>query len=316
MKILLLPLLGVVLFCEPTKASNWYDSVLVRADNGYVTYYDSISPLRKAPDVIIEWCKKICPDNLMGRNQIFETSYNDVTLYSIRYSGIGFEEYYILAYDSLSNSLSSSPFVINGKWSANNESGFDIPILRGEMMEIRENDILFRERVHNGTSYNAVLLYCLSCNDSLDFKIKYCIEECSLCTTPEMSIDEYYIIEREVTPELQVVSIGDVCFVGVPGELCNEYGLEIKWHSPFRKAFIAYVSTAYLHYICQTNLVVSGGYEGDCQVFSTRDSVKFLQTAADAMFALRDEVFPEDASHEDPYPDYIDRPLVDIPKNR
>ena len=204
MKILLLPLLGVVLFCEPTKASNWYDSVLVRADNGYVTYYDSISPLRKSPDVIIEWCKKICPDNLMGRNQIFETSYNDVTLYSIRYSGIGFEEYYILAYDSLSNSLSSSPFVINGKWSANNESGFDTPILRGEMMEIRENDILFRERVHNGTSYNAVLLYCLSCNDSLDFKIKYCIEECSLCTTPEMSIDEYYIIEREVTPELQV----------------------------------------------------------------------------------------------------------------
>ena len=44
--------------------------------------------------------------------------------------------------------------------------------------------------------------------------------------------------------------------------------------------------------------------------------MKFLQTAADAMFALRDEVFPEDASHDDPYPDYIDRPLVDIPKNR
>ena len=125
-----------------------------------------------------------------------------------------------------------------------------------------------------------------------------------------------YQVSDTVSPELQVVSIGDVCFVGVPGELCNEFGLEIKWHSPFRKAFIAYVSTAYLHYICQTNFVVSGGYEGDCQVFSTRDSVKFLQTAADAMFALRDEVFPEDASHDDPYPDYIDRPLVDIPKNR
>ena len=76
-----------------------------------------------------------------------------------------------------------------------------------------------------------------------------------------------------VRMELQAVAIGDVCFVGVPGELCNEYGLEIKWHSPFRKAFIAYVSTAYLHYICQTNFVVSGGYEGDCQIFTTRDSV-------------------------------------------
>ena len=119
-----------------------------------------------------------------------------------------------------------------------------------------------------------------------------------------------------VDMELQVVGIGDVCFVGVPGELCNEYGLEIKWQSPFRKAFIAYCSTAYLWYICQTNLVVSGGYEGDCQIFTTRDSVRFLQTAADAMFDLRDSLFPEDAAKEEPYPDFVIRPLIDIPKNR
>ncbi len=116
--------------------------------------------------------------------------------------------------------------------------------------------------------------------------------------------------------ELQAVGIGDVCFVGVPGELCNEYGLEVKWHSPFRKAFIAYCSTAYLWYICQTNLVVAGGYEGDCQIFTTRDSVRFLQTAADAMFALRDEIFPDDAAKDEPYPDFVVRPLIDIPKNR
>ena len=116
--------------------------------------------------------------------------------------------------------------------------------------------------------------------------------------------------------ELQAVAIGDVCFVGVPGELCNEYGLEIKWHSPFRKAFVAYCSTAYLWYICQTNLVVAGGYEGDSQVFTTRDSVRFLQTAADAMFDLRDSLFPEDAAKDEPYPDFVIRPLVDIPKNR
>ena len=119
-----------------------------------------------------------------------------------------------------------------------------------------------------------------------------------------------------VDMELQVIGIGDVCFVGVPGELCNEYGLEIKWQSPFRKAFIAYCSTAYLWYICQTNLVVAGGYEGDCQIFTTRDSVRFLQTAADAMFDLRDSLFPEDAAKDEPFPDFVIRPLVDIPKNR
>ena len=122
--------------------------------------------------------------------------------------------------------------------------------------------------------------------------------------------------KAEQTFDVQCLAIGDVCFVGVPGELCNEFGLEIKWHSPFRKAFVAYVSTGYLYYICQTNLVIAGGYEGDCQIFSTRDGVRMLQTAADAMFDLRDRLFPEDAAKDEPYPDFVIRPLVDIPRNR
>ena len=63
-------------------------------------------------------------------------------------------------------------------------------------------------------------------------------------------------------------------------------------------------------------LVVAGGYEGDSQVFTTRDSVRFLQTAADAMFDLRDSLFPKDVAKDEPYPDFVIRPLVDIPKNR
>ena len=266
MKIILLHIIGMVLFHEPMKASNWYDSVLVRADNGYVTYYDTISPLQKAPDVIIEWCKKICPNNLMGRNQIFEMSYNDITLYSIRYSGIGFEEYYILAYDSRSNSLSNSPFVINGKWSADNELGFDTPILRGKMMEIRENDILFRERVHNGTSYNAVLLYCLSYNDSLDFKIKYCIEEYSLCTTPEMSMDEYFIIEREVTPGLLVN-----CFI----EFDNNGRQAIGSYSLSEEGVISNIKVTDLEQYQW--IVTTSGI--DAQLFSKKGSSYYFNTS-------------------------------------
>ena len=133
--------------------------------------------------------------------------------------------------------------------------------------------------------------------------------KCRGCLTPEHDAGD------TVDLELQAVAIGDVCFVGVPGELCNEYGLEIKWHSPFRKAFVAYCATAYLWYIGQTNLVVAGGYEGDCQIFTTRDSVRFLQTAVGAMSDLRDSLFPEDAAKDEPYPDFVVRPLVDIPKN-
>ena len=41
---------------------------------------------------------------------------------------------------------------------------------------------------------------------------------------------------QTVDLELQLMSIGDICFVGVPGELLAELGLEIKWHTPFKRA--------------------------------------------------------------------------------
>lgn len=61
--------------------------------------------------------------------------------------------------------------------------------------------------------------------------------------------------------EFQLLRLGDICFVGVPGELLVEPGLQIKWNSPFRKTFILYNSTAYLSYIPPANAYVSGGYE-------------------------------------------------------
>ena len=33
------------------------------------------------------------------------------------------------------------------------------------------------------------------------------------------------------------------------------------------------------------------------------------------MFDLRDSLFPEDAAKDEPFPDFVVRPLVDIPKN-
>ncbi len=129
-------------------------------------------------------------------------------------------------------------------------------------------------------------------------------------------LPEEYNASDTVTLEIQCVSIGDVCFVGVPGELCAELGQEIKWHSPFRRTLLAYCSTAYFGYICPANFIVSGGYEGDCHFFSARDSITLLKTAVDAMFELRDSVFPDDAKREEPYPDFLNPPLINIPANR
>ena len=125
---------------------------------------------------------------------------------------------------------------------------------------------------------------------------------------------DYYEGKDVIDLEMQVVAIGDICFVGVPGELCNELGQEIKWHSPFRRAFIAYNATGYLDYIGHANMLVSGGYEGNCQLFTSRCGLMLLNGAADAMFALRDELYPPEEGEI--YPDCVSNALVNIPANR
>lgn len=119
--------------------------------------------------------------------------------------------------------------------------------------------------------------------------------------------------EDKLTLEMQTVAIGDVAFVGVPGETVNELGLEIKWHSPFRRTFIAYCATGYYGYISPANFVAAGGYEGRFQRFASRDSLTLVKTAADALFAVRERLFPNSSVDGEIYPDCVDLPLVALP---
>lgn len=112
--------------------------------------------------------------------------------------------------------------------------------------------------------------------------------------------------------EIQALAIGDVCFVGGPGELCAELGQEIKWHSPFRRTFIAYNATEYFSYMGPANFLVSGGYEACSQRFSARGGLKLVQTAMDAMFDLRETMYP---SEGEKYPDRCSDSLVNILPN-
>ncbi|NLF94876.1 MAG: hypothetical protein GX564_13395 [Oligosphaeraceae bacterium] len=106
--------------------------------------------------------------------------------------------------------------------------------------------------------------------------------------------------------EMQLVSLGDICLVGVPGELLAELGLEIKWHSPFRKTFILYCSTGYFNYLCHGNALVSGGYEGNQQAVESRTGLKLVTAAVEEAYALRARAFPEQPE----YPDCAQSELV------
>ena len=122
----------------------------------------------------------------------------------------------------------------------------------------------------------------------------------SVCLPPE------YAGRTEVDLAVQLLSIGDICLVGMPGEVLAELGQEIKWHSPFRKTFILYCSTAYFSYICHGNALVSGGYEGNAQRLGSRAGLALVNAAVDGAYKLRARAFPEAPD----YPDSSSTPLV------
>ncbi len=93
--------------------------------------------------------------------------------------------------------------------------------------------------------------------------------------------------KKSITLELQLLAIGDICFVGVPGELLVEPGLEIKWNSPFRKTFILYNSTAYISYIPHANAYLEGGYEAETALLAPTASFKIVTAAVEAMQEIK-----------------------------
>ena len=112
----------------------------------------------------------------------------------------------------------------------------------------------------------------------------------------------------EITYEMQLFSIGDICLIGVPGEVVAELGLEMKWHSPFRKAFVLYCSTGYMDYLCHGNALVAGGYEGHEQWTDSRTGLALVNAAVDGMYKLYERTFPDKSK----WPENISMPLVSI----
>jgi neutral ceramidase len=61
--------------------------------------------------------------------------------------------------------------------------------------------------------------------------------------------------------EIQVIAVGDVAFVGLPGEIFTEYGLQIKAHSPFAQTFVVELANGWHGYIPTVEAFAHGGYE-------------------------------------------------------
>ena len=143
-------------------------------------------------------------------------------------------------------------------------------------------------------------------NETLQFGFEHTVRPVRQFRKP--SLHTVYKDKDELTYEMQLFSIGDICLVGVPGELVAELGLEIKWHSPFRKAFILYCSTGYMDYLCHGNALVAGGYEGNAQWTDSRTGLALVNAAVDGMYKLYEKTFPDKSK----WPENISMPLVSI----
>jgi len=60
---------------------------------------------------------------------------------------------------------------------------------------------------------------------------------------------------------LQVILVGDVAFVGIPGELFASLGMEIKRRSPFRYTYVVGIANDYIGYLPDKEAYSFGGYQ-------------------------------------------------------
>jgi neutral ceramidase len=61
--------------------------------------------------------------------------------------------------------------------------------------------------------------------------------------------------------EVQVMAVGDIAFVGLPGEIFTEFGLQIKARSPFPETFVTELANGWHGYIPTQEAFQHGGYE-------------------------------------------------------
>jgi len=86
---------------------------------------------------------------------------------------------------------------------------------------------------------------------------------------PEDIIKVFRMMRKELTNNqgelrnswLHVILIGDIAFVGVPGEFFGQLGTEIKRRSPFRYTYVIGLANDYIGYIPDNKAYDLGGYQ-------------------------------------------------------
>ena len=90
--------------------------------------------------------------------------------------------------------------------------------------------------------------------------------------------------------EIQVIRLGDLAILVLPGEPFVEAQLEIKQRSPAARTFVAHMSNQYVGYIPTPEAIRRGGYETRPSNFS-KLAPEALQTITDTSVAMLEELY-------------------------
>ena len=113
----------------------------------------------------------------------------------------------------------------------------------------------------------------------------------------QLLIGDVQYIKRNLTPPdpplapvttwVQALRVGDLAFVGVPGELLVELGLDIKRRSPFAQTMVMYIANDGIGYIPGRSAYEGGGYEAQGSGLRAGEGERIVDTALDLLERLR-----------------------------
>jgi neutral ceramidase len=92
---------------------------------------------------------------------------------------------------------------------------------------------------------------------------------------------------RELATAMTLVTIGNLAFVGIPGELFVELGLALKANPHFARTFVAGYCNDLIGYIPTRAAYPEGGYEVDTARIAAGSGETIVDTALSALAAMR-----------------------------
>jgi hypothetical protein len=211
---------GFVTFACAQSKKEFAFLVVKRDDNNISTFRDSLGievdlPFQvknKFDSILNSYEEFLLPKT---RFLVFNIEYSaGVEIYILKVNGsLGIKDYHILAFDHGRNLVSKQPQKINGKWMENGESGFreEHRLLDTSPTELKDYnsdgvlEFVFKQRVHNGTSYNALVEHVFSIEQDMQLRPILFLE--SKC---ESIIDDC-LIQRVYDPKSKILKVTVSC---------------------------------------------------------------------------------------------------------